>query len=57
MSFLRKIFAEDEGQDMVEYGMVIALVVLAATAILTGFNTNIGTAFTALGTDVTTQVH
>jgi pilus assembly protein Flp/PilA len=57
MSFIKNLFVEEEGQDMVEYGMVIALVVLAATAILTGFKTNIGTAFTALGTDVTTQIH
>jgi pilus assembly protein Flp/PilA len=56
MSFLKNLFTEEDGQDMVEYGLVIALVVLAAGAILTGFKTNIGTAFTALGTDVTTQV-
>jgi Flp pilus assembly pilin Flp len=56
MSFINRIINEQDGQDMVEYGLVIALVVLAAGAILTGFSTNIGTAFTALGGDVTTQV-
>jgi pilus assembly protein Flp/PilA len=56
MSFLKNLFIEEDGQDMVEYGLVIALVVLAAAAIMTGFKTSIGTAFTALGTDVTTQI-
>ena len=56
MVFAKRFVVEEDGQDMVEYGLVIALVVLAAGAILTGFKTNIGTAFTALGTNVTTQV-
>jgi len=56
MSFLKNLFIEEDGQDMVEYGLVIALVVIASVAILTGFKTNIGTAFTAIGTDVTTNI-
>ena len=28
MSFLKNFFVEEEGQDMVEYGLVIALVVV-----------------------------
>jgi len=56
MSFLKNLFVEEDGQDMVEYGLVIALVVMAAVALLTGFKTNIATAYTALGTNVTTNI-
>ena len=50
MSFLKNLFVEEDGQDMVEYGLVIALVVVAAAGLLTTFNGSINTAFTALGT-------
>lgn len=57
MSFLKNLFVEEDGQDMVEYGLVLSLVVLAAVALLTAFNGKISTAFGQLGTDVTTQLH
>ncbi len=56
MSFIKNLLIEEDGQDMVEYGLVIALVVLASAGLLTAFNGKISTAFTALGTDVTTNI-
>jgi len=56
MSFLKKLFVEEDGQDMVEYGLVIALVVLAAGATLTLFNGSITGGFTAIGTKVTNDI-
>lgn len=32
MSFLKKFFVEEDGQDMVEYGLIIALVVAGGVA-------------------------
>jgi pilus assembly protein Flp/PilA len=52
MSFLKKLFIEEDGQDMVEYGLVIALVVIAAAAALTAFKGNISTGLANLGTSV-----
>ncbi|MGD1071412.1 MAG: Flp family type IVb pilin [Bryobacteraceae bacterium] len=33
MSFLKNFFAEEDGQDMVEYGLILALVVAGGVAI------------------------
>jgi pilus assembly protein Flp/PilA len=57
MSFLKNLFVEEDGQDMVEYGLVISLVAIAGAAILTTFKGTISTAFTALGTSVTTNIN
>lgn len=56
MSFLKKFFAEENGQDMVEYGLVIALVVIGSAALLTAFSGSISTGFKTLGTSVTTSL-
>ncbi len=56
MNFFKTLLIEEDGQDMVEYGLVIALVVLASAGLLTTFSGKISTAFTALGTDVTTNI-
>ena len=44
---------DDEGQDLVEYALVIALVALAATAGMGTLATDINKAFTSLGTKLT----
>jgi Flp pilus assembly pilin Flp len=49
MSFLKNFFVEEDGQDMVEYGLVIALVVAGGAGIYTAFSTQLTTAFTTLG--------
>ena len=48
-----QLFREDNGQDLIEYALVAALIALAATA---GMNTvagNINTAFTNIGKQLT----
>jgi pilus assembly protein Flp/PilA len=52
MSFLKNMLAEEDGQDMVEYGLVIALVVLAAAGGYTAFQVQINAALTTLGTSI-----
>ena len=56
MSFFKKLFKEEDGQDMVEYGLVIALVVIGSAALLTAFSGSISTGFSTLGASVTTNL-
>ena len=46
----------EEGQDLVEYALVIALVALAATAGMHTLATDISSAFTNIGTTLTGDV-
>ena len=48
------IIGDESGQDLVEYALVLALIALAATVSMKALATNIGTAFTAVGTKLTT---
>jgi len=52
ISFVGKIFTDEEGQDMVEYGLVIALVVMGAVVALGNFNHKIVNALGTLGNSV-----
>jgi len=56
MSFLKNFFIEEDGQDMVEYGLVISLVVIAGAAGYTAFQGQINTALNTLGTAITTAL-
>jgi pilus assembly protein Flp/PilA len=51
-SFMR----EDEGQDLIEYALVVALIALAATAGMGTLANNINTAFVKVGTKLTNDV-
>ena len=44
--------SEEEGQDLVEYALIIALIALACTAGLNGLATAIQAGFTTIGADV-----
>jgi|NGEPerStandDraft_6_1074524.scaffolds.fasta_scaffold121955_2 pilus assembly protein Flp/PilA len=48
------IIRDESGQDLVEYALVLALIALAATVSMKTLATNIGTAFTSVGTKLTT---
>ena len=55
MRNLKDAFIGDaSGQDLVEYALVLALIALAATVSMKTLATNIGTAFTSVGTKLTT---
>jgi pilus assembly protein Flp/PilA len=49
-----QIFKEDNGQDMIEYVLVAALIALAATAGMNTVAQKLGTAFTNIGSKLTT---
>jgi len=45
----QRLWIVEEGQDLVEYALLVALVALAATAGMKGLATSINTAFGAVG--------
>jgi pilus assembly protein Flp/PilA len=52
-TFLMRLWKEEEGQDLVEYGLLVALVALAATAGMNALASAINVTFSALGSKLT----
>jgi pilus assembly protein Flp/PilA len=48
-----KLFREDNGQDLIEYALVVAVIALAAVAGMTSVATDINLAFSNIGTKLT----
>jgi len=53
---MNNLMVEESGQDLIEYALVAALVGLGAVASMKTLSSNIGTAFTSIGTTLTTSV-
>jgi pilus assembly protein Flp/PilA len=53
---LHRVVAREEGQDLVEYALVVALVAFAATAGMNALATGINTAFTQISTTLGTYI-
>ena len=51
---LEGLIGDESGQDMVEYAVVMGLIALGATVAMKGLATTIGSAFTSVGTKLTT---
>jgi pilus assembly protein Flp/PilA len=51
---MQNLMQDERGQDLVEYALVVALIALAATAGMKSLATNINTAFTTIGTTLST---
>lgn len=47
------VFLREEGQDLIEYALLVALVAMAATVGMKALATDINTAFAAVGTTLT----
>ena len=54
MQALKDALKDENGQDMVEYAIVMGLIALGATVAMKGLATTIGTGFTSVGTKLTT---
>jgi pilus assembly protein Flp/PilA len=54
MEIMRRLFAEEEGQGLVEYVLIIAIVSLVGIATAAAFGTEIATFFTDLKTKLST---
>lgn len=53
---VQSILARQEGQDLIEYALVVALVALGATAGMKVLANAINTAFATIATDLSSQV-
>ena len=52
-NLLKRLWQEEEGQDLVEYGLLVVLVALAATAGMSTLATDINAMFGSAGTELT----
>ena len=53
-SKIQTLMQREEGQDLIEYALVVALIAFAATAGMTSLATSINVAFGNIGTSLTT---
>ncbi|MGB9415125.1 MAG: Flp family type IVb pilin [Acidobacteriaceae bacterium] len=51
---LRNLISDEQGQDLIEYALVVALIALAATAGMSTVANDINNAFINIGTKLTT---
>ena len=51
---LRNLISDEQGQDLIEYALVVALIALAATAGMNTVAKDINIAFSNIGTKLTT---
>jgi pilus assembly protein Flp/PilA len=49
---LMRLWREEEGQDLVEYALLVALVALAAVVGMKGLANQVNAAFSTVGTDL-----
>jgi pilus assembly protein Flp/PilA len=49
-------FSNEEGQDLIEYALVVSLIAFAAIAGMRTLATDINSAFTSIGTQLTADV-
>ena len=52
---LKRLWREEEGQDLVEYGLLIALVALGAVTAMKGLASAIASTFSSASTKLTTS--
>ena len=53
MKLLKRLWKEEEGQDLVEYGLLVVLIALGAIAGMQALATDINIVFGSAGTDLT----
>ena len=53
---LQSLIVTEDGQDLVEYALVVALIALAATAGMNALASSLNSAFSTLGTTLTTAI-
>ncbi|HAD15568.1 MAG: Flp family type IVb pilin [Citromicrobium sp.] len=53
MKFFRKLRRNEEGATAIEYGLIAALIAVAAITAMTSLGTNLSTTFTKVSTSMT----
>jgi pilus assembly protein Flp/PilA len=53
---INAFLVQEEGQDLVEYALVVALIAFGAVAALQGLSTQLNTAFATISSDLVTSL-
>jgi Flp pilus assembly pilin Flp len=53
---IERLIAEDAGQDMIEYGLIAAIVALGTATVLRGLDNSIKNSFSGIGNSLTNAV-
>ncbi|MGB0125512.1 MAG: Flp family type IVb pilin [Silvibacterium sp.] len=53
---LRTLLSDEQGQDLIEYALVVALIAFGATAAMSTLSSDINNAFLNIGTKLTSAV-
>jgi pilus assembly protein Flp/PilA len=53
---LRTMLSDEEGQDLIEYALVVALIAFGAVAAMTVLSSDINSAFSTIGTRLTSAM-
>jgi pilus assembly protein Flp/PilA len=51
-----RLVADESGQDLIEYGLIVAFIALGSVVTMKGLATSLGTFFGGLGTTLTSSV-
>jgi pilus assembly protein Flp/PilA len=51
-----QLLADESGQDLIEYGLIVAFIALGSVATMKGLASSLGTFFGSLGTTLTSSV-
>jgi len=54
MSICKRLWSEEDGQDLVEYSLLLAFIALAAVALLTTVKASITTIWTSINSSLST---
>ena len=54
VTYLRTLARDDEGQDLLEYALLVALIALVCVAAITSAGTSVRAIFTAIAAQLTT---
>ena len=54
--FLLAVLREEEGQDLVEYALVVALIAFGAVAAMQGLSSEINTAFQTISSELASSI-
>lgn len=53
---LRNLLSDDQGQDLIEYALVVALIAFGATAAMSALSSDINTAFSNIGATLSSSI-
>ena len=53
MPLLKGLIEDESGQDLIEWGLIAAMVGLGSTAVMKSYNIDIGVVFNRIGTQLT----